>query len=80
MMDVVWVAPMADKSGYWLSLDSSERYPNGKRVKLHGWRSMDDAESLEALDAVLGTWGIQRQGPVHADASGRVYVTIAQRP
>lgn len=79
MVDIVWIEPMADRTGYWLSLDSSESYPDGKRVELHGWRSIDDAESLAALDAVLGTWGIKRQGPIHNDGQGRAYVTIARR-
>ena len=68
---------MWDKRGWWLKAGDSERFPNGKAVKLHGWTSLHDADSLEELDSVLGSWGLTRNGPLHEDADGKKYVTVA---
>ncbi len=78
MVESVWVERMWDNSGFWLKVGTSERFPNGKAVELHRWRSAEDAGSLDELDLVLGSWGIRRQGPVHENADGKIYVTVAR--
>lgn len=77
MSEVVWIEEIADGSGYWAKVQESERFPDGRATQVHGWRSMHDAHSLEALDLVLIVWGLHRQGPIHKDEDGRIYVTIA---
>lgn len=77
MVELVWVEQMWDKSGWWLRLRDSERYPNGKAVELHRWKSLHDADSLEELDSMLGMWGLTRKGILHEDAGGKKYVTVA---
>ncbi|MEV8172163.1 hypothetical protein [Microbacterium sp. NPDC077486] len=70
--------PIADGSGHWVKVRDSETFPNGKAAKLPTWRSMTDAESLEALDLTLGSWGLHRTGSLHKGDDGRLYVTIVE--
>lgn len=77
MVELVWVERMLDKSGWWLKVRESERFPNGKAIELHRWTSLHDSDSLEELDLALGSWGLTRNGSLHEDPDGKKYVTVA---
>ncbi len=74
---IVWIEHMWDRSGYWLKLDASERYPEGKSIALHEWRSIHDGASLAEVARVLGTWGLKYDGIGFQDESGKQYITIS---
>jgi hypothetical protein len=77
MVDLVWIEPIEGGNGWWLKVEESDRFPNGKALELHKWRSMHDPDSIEELDLVLGSWGLERNGILYEGDDGKRYVPIA---